>query len=277
MSAGPEAALPRAERFAFHRVWGLMMRHLYLLLGSWPRMLELTFWPVAQMILWGLISQFFAGHSSWVAQAAGVLLGAVLLWDVLTRNELGVAIAFMEEMWSRNLGHLFVSPLRPLEFVAGLMGMGLVRLLFGALPAALLAIVLYGYSIFDMGLPLVAFFVNLMIMGWALGLAVAALLLRAGLGAEGIAWYAVFAIAPLSAVYYPASILPEWILPVSLALPSTHVFEGMRAVMFEGVFRADLMLNAAGLNAVYIALGVGAFLWSARVARERGQILTIGE
>ncbi len=275
--AAEEPTPPPARRFAASRVWALMTRHLYLLLGSWPRMLELTVWPVAQMVLWGLISTFFAEHSSWVAQAAGVLLGAVLLWDVLTRNELGVAIAFMEEMWSRNLGHIFVSPIRPVEFMAVLVGMGLVRVLFGVVPAALLAIVLYHYSVFEMGLPLIAFFINLAMMGWALGLAVAALLLRWGMGAEGIAWYAVFAIAPLSAVYYPISALPEAVVPLSMALPSAHVFEGMRALLFDGVFRTDLMLYALGLNAVYLSLAVAAFLWAYRAARRHGLILTIGE
>ena len=119
-----------------------------------------------------------------------MLLGGVLLWDVVLRSQLGVSVSFLEEMWSRNLGHLFVSPLRPVG-----MGdrrsssMSLVRIAIGVLPAALLAIPLYHYSIFTLGLPLVAFFVALMIMGWAHGARrSAALILRHGLGAESLAW-----------------------------------------------------------------------------------------
>ena len=163
------------------RIAAMVLRYWYLLRGSWPRILELAYWPTVQMIMWGFISQFMATNSTWVAQAAGVLIAAVLLWDVLFRGQLGVSVSFLEEMWSRNLGHLFVSPLRPGEWVAALMTMSLIRTLMGTVPAALLAIPVFGYSIFDMGLPLAAFFANLIIMGWWLGLLIIALILRHGL------------------------------------------------------------------------------------------------
>jgi ABC-2 type transport system permease protein len=135
------------------RIHAMILRYLYLLRGSWPRILELAYWPTVQMILWGFITQFFMGHSEWVAQAAGVLIAAVLLWDVLFRAQLGVTLPFYEEMYSRNLGHLFVSPLRPWELVIALLGISLVRTLIGVATAALLAIPLYHYSIFEMGFP----------------------------------------------------------------------------------------------------------------------------
>ena len=91
----------------------MLLRHAYLLLGSWPRLLDLVYWPTVQMILWGFITQFLVGQSGWVAQAAGVFLSAVLLWDTLFRGQLGVSMCFLEELYARHLGHLFVSPLRP--------------------------------------------------------------------------------------------------------------------------------------------------------------------
>ena len=54
------------------------------------------------------------------ALAGATLLGGVLLWEVALRSQMGVAISFLEELWSRNLGHVFVSPLRPWELVAAL-------------------------------------------------------------------------------------------------------------------------------------------------------------
>jgi ABC-2 type transport system permease protein len=263
--------------FSPRRVWAMVLRYVYLLRGSWPRMLELFYWPAVQMILWGFISQFFATHSSWVAQAAGVLIAAVLLWDVVFRGQLGVSLAFFEEMYSRNLGHLFVSPLRPYELVCALLTISLLRTLLGVGGAALLAIPLYQYSIFGMGLPLLAFFANLLVMGWAIGLLVSGLVLRYGLGAESFAWVAIFAIAPLSGIYYPISVLPEWLQPVAAMLPASHVFEGMRAVLFDGQFRGDLLVNAALLNVVYIGAGVAVFLATFRVARARGLLLRVGE
>jgi ABC-2 type transport system permease protein len=212
-----------------------------------------------------------------VAQASGVLIAAVILWDVLFRGQLGISVSFLEEIWSRNLASLFVSPLRPYEMVVSLMAMSLIRTLIGIVPASLLAILLYNYSIFALGLPLIAFFANLLIMGWAAGLMISALILRFGLGAESLAWITIFALAPVSGIYYPVASLPAWLQPLSWALPSAHVFEGMRAVMFDHAFRLDHLLWAVGLNIVYLAIGAGLFLYTFRVARERGLLMRLGE
>jgi ABC-2 type transport system permease protein len=259
------------------RIGAMVLRHLYVLRGSWPRVLELAYWPTVQMVIWGFLTVFLATNSSWVANAFGILLSAVLLWDVLFRGQLGFSISFLEEMWSRNMGNLFVSPLRPIEHVLSMMAMSLIRTLIGVTPAALLAIPLYHYSVFTLGLPLVAFFANLLVMGWAIGLFVTALILRYGLGAESLAWFVIFLLAPVSAVYYPVTVLPGWLQYVAWALPSTNVFEGMRAVLMHGDFRPGLLANAVLLNVLYLGLGALAYLYSFRVARQRGLLLQIGE
>jgi ABC-2 type transport system permease protein len=144
-------------------------------------------------------------------------------------------------------------------------------------PAALLAIPLFHYSIFEMGLPLLAFWSMLIMLGWSIGLGIAALLFRFGLAAESYAWASIFLIQPVSGVWYPVDILPAWLQPVAWALPTTHVFEGMRAVLIEGAFRWDLFASAFALNIVYLALGFGAFLYAFARARQRGQLLQSSE
>lgn len=277
MSGYAAGAGIRGAFAVWRRIRAMVLRYVYLYRGSWPRILEMAYWPTLQMIMWGFLTIFLASKSGFFVQAAGVLIAAVLLWDVLFRASLGVSLSFLEEMWSRNLGHLFVSPLRPGEFVAALTLMSAIRVLIGVIPAALLAIWLYAYSIFDMGLPLIAFFANLQVMGWSFGLVVCGLLMRYGLGAESIAWFAIFAVAPFSAIYYPLSVMPEWLQWIAGILPSTHVFEGMRAVLVDETFRTDLLLNAVALNAAYLTVSVVVFLRFFRSARERGLILQIGE
>jgi len=273
------AITPRQSGLAgsTRRVAAMILRYLYILKGSWPRVVELAYWPTVQVILWGLISVFFTAQSSWLAQAAGVLIAGVMLWDVLFRGELGVSISFLEEMWSRNLGNLGVSPLRPAEFATALLAMSAIRTLIGIIPATFVAIALYEYSVYEMGLPLIAFFINLLVMGWAFGLVICAVLLRWGLGAESLAWLAIFGVAPLSAVYYPVGVLPAWVQPIALSLPSSHVFEGMRGVMLQNSFSWNHFGWAVGLNVIYMAVGIGAFLWAHRVARIRGLLLQSGE
>jgi ABC-2 type transport system permease protein len=271
---GPGATGPGATA---GRIGAMILRHVYLLRTSWPRLFELMYWPTIQIVLWGFITRYLMTSSSVIAEASGVLISAVLLWDVLFRGQLGFSLSFLEEIWSRNLANLSVSPLRPAEFLVALTVMSLIRTLIGILPATGLAIVFYDASIYDLGLPLIAFFANLLIMGWAIGMMVSALILRVGLGAESTAWLAIFLIAPVSAIYYPVAVLPEWLQAVAWCLPTAPVFEGMRAILMDGQFRPGLLVHAILLDLVYLAIGAGLFLYSFQVARRRGLLLQVGE
>jgi ABC-2 type transport system permease protein len=276
MSLAPSPDAPEAG-FSWRRVSAILLRHLYVLRRSWPRVLDLAYWPTVQMVLWGFITVFFREHSTWVAEAAAVLISAVLLWDVLFRSNLGLSLSFLEEMWARNLAQLFISPLRPSELVTAVSLMSLIRTLIGVTPAALLALPLFDVWVFALGLPLIAFFTNLLVLGWSVGLVVSAAVLRLGLSAENLAFVAIFAIAPLSGIYYPIETLPGWLQPVAWALPSAYVFEGMRAVLFDGEFRLDLLAGAVGLNILYFAAAVLFFLRMVHIARRRGLLLQQGE
>ncbi|MSQ19313.1 MAG: ABC transporter permease [Betaproteobacteria bacterium] len=259
------------------RVAAMVLRHTYLMRKSWIRIIETAYWPTMNMIMWGFIAQYFATTSSVIAQVPGMLVTALLLWEVLFRGQLGFALAFLEELYARNLGHLFVSPLRPYELVISMIVVSFIRTAIGVGAAIILAYVLYATSIFDLGFLLLAFFVNLLVTGWAVGLMVAALIMRYGLAAENLAWGLIFVAAPISGVYYPIGTLPEWLQHVAWALPTSHVFEGMRAVLTGGTFMWDGLLHAVWLNIVYMAMGIALFLLSFRAARIRGTLLQVGE
>jgi len=258
------------------RIWGLMYRHIALYRRSWPRVLELMYWPVLQMCIWGFTARFLMMRANGPMLAASALLGGVLLWEVALRSQMGVAISFLEELWSRNLGHVFVSPLRPWEMIAALLLISFIRMLTGVLPAILLAFVFYAFNLFSLGPVVVLLFANLMIMGWWVALGVISLILRHGAGAEALAWSVLFGLAPFSAVFYPVSVLPAALQPIALALPSAHVFEGMRAAL-SGVVRWDHLAWAVGLNALWTAGGILLFARQFRSARTRGALLNIGE
>jgi ABC-2 type transport system permease protein len=260
------------------RIWGLMYRHLALYRRSWPRMLELAYWPTLQMLIWGFTASFIATRANApVAVAAGALLGGVLLWEVALRSQMGIAISFLEEVWSRNLAHVFVSPLRPWEMMAALVAISALRVLIGVLPAILLAWLLYAFDLFAIGPVVVLFFANLMIMGWWVSLGVLSLILRHGAGAEALAWSVLFGLTPFSAVFYPVAVLPAAVRPIAWALPSSHVFEGMRAALSGGVILWDQMFWAFGLNIAWMAVAILLFAGQFRHARQGGALLNIGE
>jgi ABC-2 type transport system permease protein len=270
VSAGASALSPR-------RIGAMVLRYVYLLLASWPRLLELIYWPALQLITWGFLQSYISENAGFFARAGGTFLGAVILWDILFRGQLGFSISFLEEMWSRNLANLMMSPLRPIEFLLAMMAMSVIRLAIGVIPMTLLALLFFGFNLYALGLPLVAFFCNLIFTSWAVGIVVSGLVLRNGLGAESLAWTLMFLLLPLTCVYYPVTVMPEWLQAIAWALPPTYVFEGMRALLSEHRFRADLMLGALALNAAYLAAAFGAFTALLRSARRAGSLLQSGE
>ncbi|MGN6573937.1 MAG: ABC transporter permease [Pseudolabrys sp.] len=262
---------------SLHRIGAMVRRYWYLLRSSWPRILDLIYWPTVQMLMWGFLQTYVASNGGFFARAGGVFIGAVLLWDILFRGQLGFSISFLEEMYARNLGNLMISPLRPVEFILSLMIMSLVRLSIGMVPVTILAIFFFGFNLWALGFALAAFFVNLILTSWSIGIFVSGVLLRNGMGAESIAWTIMFLFLPLTCVYYPVAVLPHWLQYVAWSLPPTYVFEGMRALLIDHVFRVDLMLEAFLFNAVLFAGASIAFLLLLRSAREQGSLLQMGE
>jgi ABC-2 type transport system permease protein len=277
MNGAAHSEVRQDVMFSPTRVAAMVLRYWYLLRSSFARLIELIYWPTVQMLMWGFLQTYLAGQSNNLARAGGVFIGAVMLWDILFRGQLGFSISFLEEMYARNLGNLMISPLRPSEFVAALMIMSIVRLAIGMLPVTLLAIWFFGFNLWALGLALAAFFANLMLTGWAVGIFVSGLVLRNGLGAETFAWSIMFLLLPLACVYYPVAVLPAWLQHVAWALPPTYVFEGMRALVMERTFRLDLMIQALGVNAVLFSVAVAAFLALLASARRNGSLMQTGE
>jgi ABC-2 type transport system permease protein len=260
-----------------HRIGAMILRYWYLLISSWPRLLELVYWPALQIVTWGFLQTYIAQNAGFFARAGGTFIGAIILWDILFRGQLGFSISFLEEMWARNLGNLMMSPLKPIEFLISLMIMSLIRLAIGVIPMTLLAMFFFDFNFYGLGLPLIAFFCNLIFTSWSLGIFVSGLVLRNGLGAESIVWTVMFGILPLACVYYPVTVLPHWLQVVAWALPPTYVFEGMRALLIDHVFRADLMVDALLINAVLFIVSFAIFLGLLNSARRAGSLIQSGE
>ena len=271
--SGPD----RRSGFSLTRVSAMILRHWYLLRSSWPRMLELIYWPAIQLLTWGFVQTYIMQHSSFFSQAAGTFIGAMLLWDILLRSQQGFSFAFLEELWARNVGNLLMSPLRPSELIVSLMIVSLIRLTIGMLPVTLVAIPLFGFNLWGLGGALAIFFLNLVLTAWAVGIVIAGILLRQGMGAENLAWTIMFLIVPVACVYYPVATLPAFLQPIAWSLPPTYVFEGMRAALIGHTFRGDLMAMAFLLNIIAMSAAIIAFFWLLASARRQGSLLSTGE
>jgi ABC-2 type transport system permease protein len=262
---------------SFNRIYGLFLRHFFLITQSFPRILDLIYWPVIQITLWGFISNFFASHSTYYSGAVGVILSCAILYDFLFRSSISFNMLFLEEIWSRNFTNLFIAPIKISEIIISLVFTALVRTLIGLIPAILLTSPLFGISILNLGIPLLFLFLSLYIFGITLGLFVSAGLLRFGPSFENIAWSSLFLLAPLGCIYYPIEILPNFFQNLARALPLVYIFEEARNILMDNNFDYKNILYAFYLNAIYLIIGIFLFYYSFSEARKKGSLINIGE
>ena len=261
----------------FNRMYALSIRHLYLIKGSFPRILDLIYWPTIQIILWGFISKFFTMYSDYYTNTIGVILSCAILYDFLFRSSISFNMLFLEEIWSRNFTNLFVAPLKISEIIIALTFTALIRTLIGIVPAIILMSPLFGVSILNMGPALLLLFLSLYMFGTTLGILVTSGLLRFGPAFENTAWSSLFLLAPLGCVYYPLSILPEWLQYVSKFLPLVYVFEEARSILINNLISYENIFKALLLNLFYFVIAIIIFYFSFYGARKKGTLVNMGE
>ncbi len=255
------------------RVAALLLRQLFLYRRSLIRSLEIVYWPVLDLLVWGFLSVYVARLRGGAGLAVGFLLGGMILWDIFFRVQQAISVSFLEDVWTRNLLNVFVSPISTVEFLLATMLLGVMKVaVIGALLAGL-ALGLYAFNIFQYGLGLLPFVLNLILSAWGMGIITTALILRFGQGAEALAWALAFLFQPFSAVFYPVSVLPPALGAAAWGLPTTHAFEGMRAVLAGHPVPWGHVAWAVAENALLLALAAGVFARVMYIARETGLLL----
>lgn len=256
------------------RVSSIFLKNLYLLKRSFPRIMSLFYWVTVELLFWGFITVWLrdlVGPDPKV-DIALMLLTALIFWDLFIRAQQSLSVLFLEDIWARNVINIFASPIRPGEFVLGLVVVSIFKGLIAFIYVSILAGILYALNLWTLGFYIMPFFVNILVFGWAIGLLVIGLLIRFGPSVEVFAWSIPFLFLPFSAVYYPVDVLPPAIQKIAFFSPPSHFFEGMRTIIGQGAFPVSEVLWGTGLNLVFFSLGLLFFYWMVRVARRRGLI-----
>ena len=270
MTPDPQRYGPAAA--SFWRVAAIARRHAYVLQRSPHRLFDVVVWPAVDVVLFGSIGIFAGGKAGPGGQVALYLLVGVVLWHVVYQAQIAVATGFLEETWSRSMLSLLVSPLHEWEYVLGVALFGLVKLVLGVGAVALIAWLAYAFRITSLGFGLLPVAALLLAVGWAIALFVIGLVLRFGSGAEALTWGILFAVMPLSGVFYPVSALPGVLRPIGEVLPTTHAFAAGRAFARGGPLPWDQLGLATLGTAVLLVAGLAYVGWMLRVFRARGYV-----
>jgi len=254
------------------RIAAIVVRQYYLVRGSASRILPMFVWVAIDIVLWGFITKYLAALTGSGFHFVPALLGAVLLWDFLTRVMQGVTMAFFEDVWSRNFLNVFASPISVPEYLGGLVISSICTSSLGLGIMLLVATLAFGLSFFSYGVMLAPFLLILFLTGIALGITGTAIVLRLGPAAEWFVWPIPAVLSPFVGVFYPLSTLPYWMRAISHILPPSYVFEGMRAIVAgRGVIPVTLALGF-GLAIAAILLACWFFFVVFRYAVRTGLI-----
>lgn len=232
----------------------IFLRQFFLIKRSMHRLIGLFYWSALEIFLWGFLTVYIHNVGGAEFGFITVIIGAVILWNFLLRVQQGIAISFLEDVWTRNLVNLFASPLSIGQYLAGLVLTSIFTSLVALSFMTMVAWFLFTYNLFQFGFLMLPFIFILFFFGLALGLFTTATILRFGPSSEILAWSIPTLIPPFSGVFYPIDTLPSWLQPISKVLPSTHVFEGMRSIVLSGTFDFNRLIFASILAMVFFVI-----------------------
>lgn len=237
-----------------HRIYGIVLRYLYLFRRSFDRLSDAFYWPTIDLLVWGLTSSYLRSFAPKTSPIILIIVSGILLWLITWRAQYEIGVNLLEDLWNKNLINIFVSPLKFSEWVMSFLIVGIVKALVSVIFASGVAYLLYRVHILSYGIYLLPFFISLMLTGWAIGFFVAGLILRHGTRIQTLAWSFVAVISPFSAIYYPLSILPHWAQLIGRTIPITYIFEGARQIIATRHINTNNLMISFALNIVYLTL-----------------------
>ena len=262
---------PRARSWL--RMRAIARRHAYVLVRSPHRLFDVSLWPLVDVVLFGSLAAFVSKNGQTTGStAAGYLLAGIILWHVIYQSQIAMSTGFLEETWTRNLLNMMVTPVREVEYVAGVALFGMIKLAIGVGVMVLGAFAFFSFDAWTLGWGVIPIALTLLIVGWAISLLVIGLVLRFGTGAEALAWGVMFVLLPLSGVFYPIDALPTVLQPVAQALPTTHAFAALRGLVDgTGLDWTQVAIAAVG-SVVMLALACWYLVVMLKQFRSRGYI-----
>lgn len=251
------------------RIRGVFFRYYYTMLKGPNQLSDLFYWPLVDILLWGLTSIWIQGQNG-TALLPLLLMTGLIFWQIAWRGSVDISVNLLQEFWHRNLVNLFSTPLKISEWIAGVILLCFCKLAVTITFGSLMVYLLYSLNVFTVGWAFLPFAASLLVFGWTLGFIAAGTIIYWGHQVEMFAWMIAFVFAPFSAVFYPVEILPQWAQHISWSLPTTYIFEGMRQILNGHAFPISYLAISIVLNFVYLSLSILFFIWMFEKSRVKG-------
>lgn len=253
-----------------HRVLAVTRRYAHEQKRNFSRMSELFYWPVMDLLQWGLSTGWHQSVTKADVPILMTMLACILLWQILWRSNQAITMGLVAEIWDKNLCNLFSTPLSISEWIVGVMLVGVGQTCIAGVIGYLVALLFFGIDLTSLGLAIVPLVAGVVLFGWTVGVLSSAVVLRFGNSSLPLLWIFASLSAPFSGVYFPVAMLPGWIQPASSLLPSTYLFEGARTILRTGEVPGEQLLLSLVLNVVYLSLALYLLRWAFELRRQKG-------
>ena len=255
------------------RTWAFAYRNVIMARRNVFFVFELTFWPGVAMLSHGLLTRFL--HLD-ARMTAFILVGTVALSAVQV-CQLDVAYAVLFDIWSKSMKHQFLTPIGIRHMAVGSWLVGVAR---GVVVFALMALIgswAFGFDFIGGGPGPLALFLLGCFLTALFGSCVVAVGLLFGTRAETSAWAAVNFVVMLSGIYYPVSVLPDWVQLISAAVPLTYFLDAFRQGYGFEAHYAHAWLWGFGLTGLYVVLAHWGLAAAITRSRRTGLLLKLSE
>jgi ABC-2 type transport system permease protein len=231
----------------------------------------MIYWPVIDILIWGITGQWLGGAAGNSVMVS--LLSGLILWNVIWRSQSEISRNLIDELWNNNLVNLFSTPLSLKEWLLGVILLSVGKTVFTMLILSVVVALLYSVNIYAIGWWLIPFFVCAVMTGWWVGFISAGIVIRHGQKVQTVVWTLPGILLPFSVVFFPLANLPSFLHPISYLLPSTYIFESMRALLYTQTIDPKFIAISFGLNIIYLILSIIWFLksfkWSLNLGLSR--------
>jgi ABC-2 type transport system permease protein len=232
--------------------------------------MNIVFWPLLDMILWGFNSTWIAQNSNTQVPLVLMMLAVTVLWLGLSRASIDFSYSLIDEIWAHNLMNLFSSPLTIWEWIISVIISSAFKISFVFAICMFFAWLIYGVVIPSLGFILIPFILSLALFGVTLGIITASFLIYWGRKIEFLVWMIHWIFAPICGVFYSITVLPPWLQVISHTIPLTFIFESIRKISMGQPIASNELLYNFILILVYFISALIFFKYMFEKSRAKG-------
>ncbi len=253
-----------------YRVQAVMLRHLLLSFRVFGNVINLFYWPLLNILLWGFNSVWNEQTQHQPAEVTLALLTALMLWQILFRLNMEICINLFDEIQSHDFSSLFSTPLTLAEWSMAVVGLGFLKSIITFIFANLMIFILYSVNILTLGWYLVPFLGLIALTGWAVGFLTACGIVYWGKSVHELVWVCVWAFVPFSGIFYSVTVLPKWAQYIAALIPQSYLFEALRTFILHNALPLQPLLISFLLSILYLCGSLVFFNYSFEKSKSKG-------